>query len=347
VLAFDRPGIGEMERGGPGPVAARVPVTIVTGYLGSGKTTLISELLQQPGMAGTAVIVNELADVGIDQSVIADAGASDVVLLSNGCLCCARGTDLARAVRRLLDVGETGGRRVERVLIETSGAADPGPLVRQVCFDPQLRGALRYGGVLCLFDAAFGAENLGRDPVGYRQLALADLVLLTKTDLVEATELDASMAGLAGLNVMPVIAADRQAALAFLSGESRQSGGVGSPTWLGRASVAPDPQPHAAIGSWSVVAVDAIAWDIAEQAMRRIFDLHGDCVLRTKGIIHTQDDPRPLVVHGVNRHFHRPLRLRSWDGVPATRIVVIGFPQARRAAEDIAEILGGIVATGP
>ncbi|MQT14784.1 CobW family GTP-binding protein [Segnochrobactrum spirostomi] len=351
MLAFEKPD-DRTDHGRTAPAdPPRVPITIVTGYLGSGKTTLISALLQAPEMAGTAVIVNELADVGIDQSVIADAGASGVVLLSNGCLCCARGTDLANAVRQLLAFGPAGGRPIERVLIETSGAADPGPLVRQVCFDPHLRSRLRYGGVLCLFDAAFGPDHLDRDPVGYRQLALADMVLVTKTDLVDPEATAAVIARLRALNAVPLVTTEPSDAGDFLSGRSREAGRAGSPTWLGTGAEAAEVTHAAEIGSWSIRASAPIDWPIAEQAMRTLFDRHGDHILRTKGIIHTRDDARPLVIHGIGRHFHRPLRLRGWDGAageggegraPATRLVVIGFPPSQQAAEEIAAVLGGV-----
>lgn len=322
-------------------VPARVPFTIVTGYLGSGKTTVIAALLQEPDMSGTAVIVNELADIGIDQSVIADAGASDVVLLSNGCLCCARGTDLANAVRRLVGFGQTEGQGITRLLIETSGASDPAPIVRQVCFDPQLRGRLRYGGVLCLFDAVFGPGQIDRDPVGYRQLALADTILVTKTDLLATSELPERLAWLRRLNSVPLVTVRKSDALDFLSGRGRDLGQAGGPSWLGGAATPVEDMHVSEIGSWSIAASDAVEWPVVEQGLRGIFDRHGDHILRTKGIIRTKEDPRPLVIHGINRHFHRPLRLRSWDGEPKTRLVVIGFPQVRDAAQEIGRCLGG------
>lgn len=346
MLVFDKTD-DRADEGAPAPsVQARLPVAIVTGYLGSGKTTLIAALLRQPDMAGTAVIVNELADVGIDQSVIADAGASDVVLLSNGCLCCARGTDLANAVRRLIGFGQSGGHSLRRLLIETSGAADPAPIVRQVCFDPQLRGRMRYGGVLCLFDAAFGPGHVERDPVGYRQLALADMILVTKSELVTSSDLAQRVAWLRRLNPVPPVTIARDEATDFLGGNNRDAGRAGTAAWLGGAA-APMAESHdAEIGAWSISAVDAIDWPVAEQTMRVIFDRHGDHILRTKGIIRTREDPRPLVIHGINRHFHRPLRLGKWEGDPETRIVVIGFPQTGSAAEEIATGLGGMVTSG-
>lgn len=346
MLLYDKPE-GRIDAGAVTPTAqTRLPVTIVTGYLGSGKTTLISEMVRAPDMSVTAVIVNELADIGIDQSVIADAGAGEVVLLSNGCLCCARGTDLANTVRRLVNAGHAGGQTIQRILIETSGAADPASIARQVSFDPSLRNKVRYGGVLCLFDAAFGPGHLERDSVGYRQIALADMLYVTKTDLVSPAVTAELTTWLGRLNAVPVITTAIGDAVDFLTGRSRAAGKAGSIGWLGGAA-APAGTPHEAeIGSWSIRSKVSIDWPLAEQALRIIYDRHGDHILRTKGIIWTRDDTRPLVIHGINRHFHRPLRLRGWEGEPATRLVVIGFPQAGEAAEEIARVLDGVAAGG-
>lgn len=343
MLVYDQPRskIGE---GTPLSVdQPRLPVTIVTGYLGSGKTTLVAALLRQPDMAGTAVIVNELAEVGIDQSVIADAGASGVILLSNGCLCCARGGDLANAVRQLVGVGQSRAQGVRRLLIETSGASDPGPLVREICFDPQLRTRLRYGGILCLFDAAFGPAHVARDPVGYRQFALADMILVTKVDMVTPADLSKHVAWLRCLNpVCPVTIATSDAN-AFLGGADHNVGRAGSSAWLGGAAVQSMKAHDAELGAWSIRASAAIDWPTIEQAMRIIYDRHGDQILRTKGIIFTQDDPRPMVIHGINRHFHRPFRLDRWEAEPSTRMVMIGFPGALEAVDEIADRLGGVL----
>lgn len=342
MLAYERQRPGAGDGTAQPPTVVRLPVTIVTGYLGSGKTTLIAELLRSPDMAGTAVIVNELAEIGIDQSIIAEAGAGEVVLLSNGCLCCARGTDLANTVGRLAEAARSGSRPIERLLIETSGAADPASIIRQINFNPQLRNAVRYGGVLCLFDAAFGRGHMERDPVGYRQIALADMILVTKTDLVEPAATEALLSWLAGLNRVPQVTTSVADAADFLTGRSRSQGRAGSIAWLGVAEETG--ASHVAdIGSWSIEVDEAIDWSIAEQTLRVIYDRSGDDILRTKGIIRTRDDDRPLVIHGINRHFHRPLRLGSWDGAPRTRLVVIGFAGAGRAAEAIAGVLGGRV----
>lgn len=324
-----------------GAIAApgRVPVFLVTGYLGSGKTTLISELLQAPDMAGTAVIVNELAEIGIDQAVIGDVDKAEVVLLSNGCLCCGRGTDLSNTVRRLIAAGRSGGQKLQRILIETSGAADPAPIVRQICFEPQLRSHLRYGGVLCLFDTMFGDGLLEHDPVGYRQIALADMVLLTKADIGAASVGDAARARIAALNAAAEITLDRGRAGDFLNGNAGSLSRAGSRSWLGSAVEADDKSHPRMLGTWTVRIPGVLDWARAEPAMRNVYDRLGEAILRTKGLIHTKDDKRPLVIHGINRHFHRPVRLSRWEGTPETRIVLIGTENAAQAAREITGLL--------
>lgn len=319
--------------------AGRVPVYIVTGYLGSGKTTLIADLLGDPAMAGTAVIVNELAEAGIDQTVLADAQGGDVVLLSNGCLCCGRGTDLANAIRQLLSRARSGDTEIARILIETSGAADPGPIARQVCFDPQLRASLRYGGVLCLFDSLFGEGLLERDPVGYRQLALADTVLLTKTDLSDATAAGQAAAKVRALNATAEVSLDRAVARAFLSAGESLAERASSMRWFSSAMATPPWAHEATVGTWTIRLAGALDWPRAELAMRAIYDRYGEAILRTKGVIRTSDDPRPLVIHGINRHFHRPVRLKRWDGDPETRLVLIGMADTEKAALEIEAVL--------
>ncbi|MDR3375248.1 MAG: GTP-binding protein [Ancalomicrobiaceae bacterium] len=325
--------------------ATRVSVVVVTGYLGSGKTTLIAELVRRPDMAGTAVIVNELAEAGIDQAIIADAGAGDVVLLANGCLCCAGGSDLRNAAARLIATAGAAGRPLGRILIETSGAADPGPILRQLCFDPVLRSRLRYGGVLALFDAANGRAMLALDAVGFNQIGLADTILVTKTDLVDAATTAAVGDFLRSLNPSAHVTVRAEDAHGFVAGTGRE--GSGTLAWLGPAVEAETSGHRPVLGNWSVYARMPVRWHLAEQAIRIAFDRHGDDVLRTKGLVWTDDDPRPLVIHGIGRHFHRPVRLRGWEGEPMTRLVVIGFAGAEAVAASIATAISGHVGPQP
>jgi G3E family GTPase len=328
----------------PGVAAsARVPVVIVTGYLGSGKTSLITSLLRRPDMIGTAVVVNELAPVGVDQSIIADAGAEDVVLLKNGCLCCAAGSDLRNAVARLLQWRGDERSSPRRILIETSGAADPGPILRQVCFDPALRSRVRNGGVLTLFDIVNGREMFARDPVGLRQIGLADQIILTKADIASPHAREAARRFVQSLNPAARLSSEPDAARLFVAAAGRGVAKTEISTWLGEAGplTGVSAAHESILATWSIQSQKRVEWLRVEPALGAIFERHGDDLLRTKGIVWTEGDERPLVIHGVGRQFHRPVRLSAWSGDPSSRIVIIGFAGATAAAAAIAEALDG------
>ena len=166
----------------------RIPISIVTGFLGSGKTTLIAALLEQPAMQGAAIVVNEFGAVGIDDAVFAQTlDADNVVLLANGCLCCVAGDDLASTIWALA----TRAIAPRRIVIETSGLAEPAPLLRRLMADPRLRQSTRLDAVVTVIDAVDGLRNLEKQPVARQQCAVADRRLITKVDLVDAAQIAA------------------------------------------------------------------------------------------------------------------------------------------------------------
>ncbi len=161
----------------------RVPLSLVTGFLGSGKTTLIAALLRHPAMAGTAVVVNEFGAVGIDDAIFAQSlDASDVRLLTNGCLCCTAGEDLAATVWSLARRDE----RPRRIVIETTGLAEPAAVLRRLIGDPRLRGSTRLDAVVATVDAVNGAATIATEPTAARQAAVADRRIITKGDIAGA-----------------------------------------------------------------------------------------------------------------------------------------------------------------
>src|SRR5229473_1760863 len=171
---------------------ARIPVTIVTGFLGSGKTTLIRELLARPEGANTALVINEYGEVGIDHALLR-ASSDATVLLGNGCVCCAVRTDLQESLRALFANRARGAvPSFERVVIETSGLADPGPVLQTFASDRALGEAFHLQALVTVVDAPGGAGNLARMPEARQQVALADRIVLTKTDRADP----ASIAGL-------------------------------------------------------------------------------------------------------------------------------------------------------
>ena len=334
----------------------RIPVSLVTGFLGSGKTTLISALLKQPAMAGTAVVVNEFGAVGIDDAIFAETlGAGDVVLLANGCLCCAVGDDLTETIwaltRRTAD-------RPRRIVIETSGFADPAPSLRRLMSDLRLRKAIRLDALVVTIDAVNGLANLDEQPVALRQCAVADRRVITKADLAGSAAAVALAERLAALNPgAPVVIANHGAIDAdrlFGAGLfDSNTGRADADRWLGADGYRTLPHRHAdraihfsgvpahdpSVGSWLIEKIRPLDWATLSPLLGDIIARHGDILLRVKGVIHTTDDPRPLVIHGVQRLFHTPVRLECWTRAPATSIVLIGAKGAQAAVDLIAYAL--------
>jgi G3E family GTPase len=175
----------------------RIPISLVTGFLGSGKTTLIAALLKQPAMAGTAVVVNEFGAVGIDDTIFAQSvDAENVLLLANGCLCCSAGDDLAATVWSLARRED----RPQRIVIETTGLADPAPVLQRLMGDPRLAQSTRLDTVVATVDAVNGLGNLDEHPVAARQCAVADRRVITKSDLADPEDVGTLKERLKALN---------------------------------------------------------------------------------------------------------------------------------------------------
>jgi G3E family GTPase len=291
------------------PPSSRIAVSVVTGFLGSGKTTLIARLLRDPAMAGTAVIVNEFGEVGLDHELIASS-TETLVTLTTACLCCAVRTDLADTLldlRRRADAGEIA---FDRVLIETSGLADPAPILHALMTQPALGESYALGEVITLVDCLLGAATLDAHPEARRQVAMADRVGLTKSDLAEPSE--ALLAAIAALNPTPpepvaamrigFRAAARDRSFPALPAHGRQAGA----TTLLRV----EPIPGAALSLF----IQALA------------EHCGSRLLRMKGLVEVAEAPgRPAVLHGVQHVFSPPEWLDSWPSADRTsRLVFIG-----------------------
>jgi G3E family GTPase len=343
--------------------ADRVPVSIVTGFLGSGKTTLIAALLKQPSMAGTAVVVNEFGAVGIDDAIFAETiDGRDLVLLANGCLCCTAGDDLALT---LFELTRRTQNRPSRIVEETTGLADPVPLLQKLMGDPRFRQATRLDALVATVDAVNGLANLDGQPVAVRQSALADRRVITKSDLASPEQVAALAVRLKALNpAAPILTVSHGAMAADdLFGASlvdAKTGRANLERWLNLDAlrdaghhhqehhhdhVHDEPAHGTDVTTWLVEEAAPVDWARLELALGDVIRRHGDTLLRVKGVIRTLGDPKPLVIHGVQKLFHSPVRIEHWPGVPRTSIVAIGGPEAEPAVRRIAEALRASVAT--
>jgi G3E family GTPase len=299
------------------PEPETLPATVLTGFLGSGKTTLLRRALVSPALADTAVVINEVGEIAIDHHLV-DFVEGSVVELPGGCLCCAVREDLARTLRSLIDRRETGEiKPFRRIVVETTGLADPAPILYTLGADPMLDHSLRLARVVTLVDAVTGAETLDRFAEASRQAALADLVVVSKTDLAPfaaglARQLDA-------LNphaprIFAAEASDVGALLFAAAGRPAPS-----------ASTAPTAAHSHGIDSFAVVLERTpsrldFARALGGLARQRGFDL-----LRVKGIVEFADRPgRPAVVQAAQHTIFAPEWLDGWpDSDRRSRLVFV------------------------
>jgi G3E family GTPase len=325
-----------------------VAVTVLTGFLGSGKTTLLNRLLKAPEMEGTAVIVNEFGEVGIDHLLVEQA-SDGIIELSDGCLCCTVRGELVDTLADLIDRMQTGRiAPLKRIVVETTGLADPVPVLQSIMGHPALSAALRLAGVIATVDALNGEETFDRHEEAVRQLAVADRIVLTKTDIEPAAE--RLLARMRTINprapIMPAAEADLRSLLEaglwdHATGEARLA------EWLGEAACGHDhshdhDHDHAhhhhhdeRIASFSLVHEAPLAFSTIEMFLDLLRSTHGDRLLRMKGIVELAEDPeRPLVIHGVGRFIHPPARLPAWPSGPrGARLVLIGMDLDRDHVE--------------
>ena len=325
-----------------GPIPP-LPLVILTGFLGAGKTTRLNRWLTDPALAETLVIINEFGSVGLDHLLVEEA-PGDMVLMAAGCLCCTLRGDLVATLEDLLRRRDNNRiRPFRRILIETTGLADPLPILQSVLQHPYLSKRFEMAGVVALVDAVLGIDTLERHAEARRQVALADTILVSKGDLAEAGTLRALRAALAKLNpsVVPLATEpDDFAATLFVNRfEPWREAGMALEAWLGEAETsslmqgvrhAPDPK-DTDIQSFSFLSDKPVrpeALIVFQQAMRI---LHGPRLLRLKGIVAMADDPeRPAVIHQVQSVTHPLQRLTRWPGRDRrTRLVFIvqGVPR--------------------
>lgn len=287
------------------------PVNVLTGFLGSGKTTLLQRLLRSPRMAHTAVLINEFGDVGLDHLLVQKVDEA-VVLLESGCICCSIRDDLSAALRDLL--GRRERREIpwfDRVVIETTGLADPGPILYTLLSEPVIRHHFGPGNVITTVDVVNAGLHLSRNPEGIKQVAAADRLVLTKTDLATAEQTASVSDELARLNPSAGL---WSAALEPVDADFLLDATPFARTRdLAPFRVREDNSPHnGSVTSLSVVLDRPADWTAFGIWLSLLLNRHGDNVLRVKGILSVEGSAAPVFINGVQHIVHPPQHLERW-----------------------------------
>lgn len=318
---------------------AGIPVHVLTGFLGSGKTTLLRHWLNDPGLQDTAVLVNEFGAVGLDHHLLT-ALDKEVVLLANGCVCCSIRGDLAGALNQLLQ-DRAAGRipPFQRVVIETTGLAEPAPICATVLVEPRLRHAFALGNIICCLDSILGAEQLARQPIARQQAVTADRLILTKADMVSQSDMDTLRTHADALNPAALVTVSTLQAPAgasiLMEGSFAEAGRADEARrW---ASLASRERRFSLTGSASAGqtvtdVVEAtvltleypIPWERFVLWLTMLLHAHGKKILRTKAILQIEGATTPVALHAVQHIVHPPLHLPLMPpGLNGSQIVMI------------------------
>ena len=316
-----------------------VPMTVITGFLGSGKTTLIAALLRRQELANTAVIINEFGEIGLDHELI-ESSEEDLVELSTGCLCCVMRGDLVNAVQRLMKK-RNSGHGFERIVLETTGLADPAPILHATMADLALRSHVALDRVVVTVDGVNGLASLDTYDESRKQVGLADILLLTKTD-VATSDAKSLTERLRAINpqarIVPSVLGGVDPAI-LIGGET---------TWHQEREIRElqhyghkHHHHHDDITSVSLeldAPVPAVALTLFLEALAETF---GADLLRLKGIVQIAEDPeKPAILHGVQHVFHPIRMLDAWpDAVPRSRLVMIGRRLSKNWIEALLETI--------
>jgi len=298
-----------------------VPVSVITGYLGSGKTTLLSRLLRDPALERTAVIINEFGAVGLDHLLV-ESSDEQILTLEGGCVCCAVRGDLVRTAGDLLARRAAGAvAPFERIVVETTGLADPAPIVHALMTDRDVADTLRLESVIATVDAAAGAATLDAHPESVKQAALADRIVLTKTDLA-----DPAANGLAArLHALNPAAPKLAAVHGAVDPRRLLDGRAYDPALYDPALYEAPAHRHGGVRAFCLRRKEPLHAATLSLFLQVIAEHCGARLLRLKGLVDVLESPgRPAVIHGVQHVFHPPAWLDAWrDSDRSTRMVVI------------------------
>ncbi len=328
----------------------RIPVTLLTGFLGSGKTTLLNKLLHNPAMKDTAVIINELGEAGLDQifansqisqTIESEHIADNTVLLSSGCLCCSLKNELADTMRDLFFKRSLQAvPEFNRLVIETTGMADPGPILANLMNEPVIESVYRLDAVVVTIDAAYGLQQIEQQKEALKQAAVADVLLITKRDTATPEQIEALQAKLTEINpnatqqfvlhgeIDPMQIID-VGLFDFASKQANPQRWLRAPASgfraAGKKGTLPAAPAHDDIHTFTVYLPKPMAYADFRGVILKLCQTHGEQLLRMKGILHVEDAPAPLAVHAVHFTPYPPTLLEGWDeDEPISRIVIIG-----------------------
>ena len=321
----------------------RIPITLLTGFLGSGKTTLLNKLLNHSGMKDTAVIINELGVTGLDdilaknleRTVESQHIADNTVLLESGCLCCTLTTEMADTLRDLFFKRALSAiPEFKRLIIETTGMADPGPIMGSLLNEPVISSTYRLDAVVVTVDGVYGLDQLKTHTEARKQAAVADVLLITKSDLANTLQIDALKTSLNEINagatqyevvqghINPVNIIDI-GLFDSNSQEAKPERWLRAPT---KKSAGLFKEAHdEGITSFTIALPMPLSYDQLEPKLAWLCATHGEQLLRMKGIIHADDQPKPIAVHAVHKTLYTPTMLTGWtEEKPISRLVLIG-----------------------
>jgi len=329
-------------------LAGRIPVSVITGFLGSGKTTLINRLLKRPDMNRVAVIVNEFGEQSIDHDLV-EVSSEQMMLLNNGCLCCVLRGDLQETLRELF-VKRRGGDIIdfERVVIETTGLADPAPVMQTLMTDTMLQAQYRLDCVVTLVDAVNGLQQLETMSEPVKQAALADRIVITKADLAAAEEVERLEQRLQEMNPRAPLrrAINGEIELAFLIDvglRNTRARLADVERWMGAPDAEHEHRHDPQVISFCLRYAEPFSWNAFSQCLEVLTALRGPDLLRVKGLVNVADHAGPLIVQGVQHLFHPPVELEAWPSEDrSTRIVFITRRIPREMVANLFNAVGAI-----